>query len=78
MLISDLVTEGELPLEIKQSFDAWASCVAGALERNEYLSMIKRAGFRDVKIIEEHPFIESGMDKRLMGKIFSVQVRVYK
>lgn len=78
MLISDLVTEGELPLEIKKSFDAWAGCVAGAMERNEYLNTIKKAGFKDVEIVKEHPFSEVEMNDRLKGKIISVQVKAYK
>lgn len=78
MLISDIVTEGELPLRIRQSFDAWADCVAGALERNEYLNTIKKVGFRDITIVEEYPFCEPGMDDRLKGKIISVKVRAYK
>lgn len=35
ILISDLVTEGELSPEIKRNFDAWAGCIAGALEKKK-------------------------------------------
>ena len=48
VLISDLVTEGELPEEIRQSFDAWTDCIAGALEKREYLDTITDAGCSDV------------------------------
>ena len=78
MLISDLVTEGELPEEIRRSFEAWAECVAGALEREAYLETIRRAGFQDVAIVAEHPFDEPGMNEALKGKIISVQVRAHK
>lgn len=78
ILISDLVTEGELPESIRRSFEAWAGCIAGALEKQEYLNTIKKAGFRDVTIVAEHPFVEIGMDERLTGKITSIQVRAYK
>ena len=78
LLISDLVTEGELPDEIRRSFDAWAECIAGALEKQEYLDTITKAGFRDVKIVKEHTYAERGMDDRLAGKITSVQVKAYK
>jgi len=40
MVISDLVTKGELPPEVKKSFDAWAGRIAGALEKGQYLGMI--------------------------------------
>jgi arsenite methyltransferase len=53
IMISDLVTEGELPEDVRKSLDAWAGCVAGALEKSEYLDTVKRAGFGDVKIVSE-------------------------
>ena len=76
--ISDLVTEGELPEEVRRSFEAWAGCIAGALERQEYLGTIKKAGFRDVRVIAGHPFDEPGMDDKLKGKIVSLHVKAYK
>lgn len=78
ILISDLVTEGELPDEIRRSFDAWAECIAGALEKQEYLDTVKKAGFRNVEIVNQHTYGEPGMDDRLAGKITSVQVTAYK
>ncbi len=78
ILVSDLVTEGELPEDIKKSFDAWSGCIAGALERNIYLKTIKKAGFQNVEIINENRYSEEGMDKRLIDKITSIQVRATK
>lgn len=78
ILISDLVTEGELPEDVHRSFDAWAECIAGALEKEEYLNTIKKAGFREVAIVAEHTYDEPGMDDRLRGKITSIQVAAYK
>jgi ubiquinone/menaquinone biosynthesis C-methylase UbiE len=78
LLISDLVTEGELPDEIKSSFDAWSGCIAGALEKNKYLDAIKKTGFQNVEIISQSSFSEEGMDKRLIGKITSIQIRAKK
>jgi len=78
VLVSDLVTEGDLPEDIKKSFDAWSGCIAGALERNDYLNIIKKAGFNNVEIISENSFTEDGMDKRLTGKITSIQIRAIK
>jgi len=49
--ISDIVTNGELPVSIRQDLQAWASCVSGALEKNVYLEMLVDAGFRDVAIV---------------------------
>lgn len=78
VLISDIVTEGECPEDVGQSFDAWAKCIAGAVETQEYLDTIAKAGFRDVTIVSEHPFRDPGMDDRLAGKLISIQVQAYK
>ncbi|HIE25229.1 MAG TPA: arsenite methyltransferase [Anaerolineales bacterium] len=52
--VSDMVTEGELPHGLKESLSAWAGCVAGALDVEEYISGIKHAGFVDVEVIPEY------------------------
>jgi len=78
VLISDLVTEGELPTEIRRNFNAWAGCIAGALEKREYIDTIRKAGFRDVKIVSQNTYHEQGLDGSLVGKITSVKVRAYK
>jgi len=78
ILISDLVTEGKLPENIRKNFEAWAGCVAGASEKKEYLGTIKKAGFRDVKIISQNTFYEPGLDDTLAGKITSVKVKAHK
>lgn len=78
ILISDLVTKGKIPEDVRQSFDAWAGCIAGAMEKQEYLNTITKAGFRDVAVIAEHTYSEPKTDDRLAGKIISVQVKAYK
>lgn len=64
----------ELPESIRKSFDAWAGCVAGALEKNQYLTTIKRVGFKSVKIVSERTFNECCSH----AQIKSVQVEAYK
>jgi SAM-dependent methyltransferase len=77
IMISDLVTEEKLPDEIKKSFDAWAGCVAGALEKNDYLDKIRKVGFKNVKIVSESSY-DIDVSKKLRGKITSVKVEGYK
>jgi ubiquinone/menaquinone biosynthesis C-methylase UbiE len=50
LAVSDIVTDGPLPDEIKQSLSAWAGCVAGALDAKEYIAAIEAAGFVDVEL----------------------------
>ncbi len=78
ILVSDLVTEGGIPQEIRKNFQAWSECIAGAMEKQDYLNTIKNAGFKDLEVIEEHAFTEPNMDERLVGKIISVQIKALK
>jgi SAM-dependent methyltransferase len=50
LAVSDIVTDGELPEEVKTSLSAWAGCVAGAVEAKEYITMMEAVGFTDISI----------------------------
>lgn len=78
ILISDLVTEEELPEDIKRNFDAWAACIAGALVKRDYIETIKKAGFTHVHIVHETTYCEPGLDASLDGKIISIKIKAYK
>lgn len=51
LAVSDIVTDGPLPDSIKKSLSAWAGCVAGAVEADEYIGMMKSVGFSDISIV---------------------------
>ncbi|MBC7904176.1 MAG: arsenite methyltransferase, partial [Gemmatimonadaceae bacterium] len=51
--ISDIVLEGELPFKLKNAAEMYAGCVAGAIQKQEYLDIIKEAGFTDISIQKE-------------------------
>lgn len=55
LCVSDIVTHGELPAEVRQSLEQWAGCVAGALEETVYLDKIRAAGFVEPKIVSVDP-----------------------
>ncbi len=56
LMISDIVLLKELPSFIKNSIEAYISCVAGAIIKDEYIEAIKAAGFQKVKILNETSF----------------------
>ena len=53
VLISDIVTTGDIPAEVRASLDEWSHCIAGALPKDEYLAKMRAAGFRDVAVMDE-------------------------
>lgn len=52
MFVSDIVLLGELTEEQKNNNDLLSGCVAGALQKEDYLDIIKKAGFK-IKILGE-------------------------
>jgi SAM-dependent methyltransferase len=48
--VSDVVTRGEVPEDIRKNMLLWAGCVAGALEENEYRAKLGAAGFEAIGI----------------------------
>ncbi len=46
--VSDVVTGGPVPIELRESAAGWSECVTGALPEPEYLDLIAQAGFQNV------------------------------
>ena len=50
LAISDIVTYGPLPEVVRSSLEAWAGCVAGALDETVYLDKMRQAGFTQIEV----------------------------
>jgi len=48
--VSDVVTRGEMPPEIRKRVLLWVGCIAGALEEREYRNKLTDAGFEQVEV----------------------------
>ena len=48
--VSDVVTNGEMPAEIREKVLLWVGCIAGALEESDYRAKLTAAGFTNVGI----------------------------
>jgi len=55
--ISDIVLIGNLPDALKEDAEMYAGCVAGAIQKSEYLRLIKDKGFQNIKVQKEKPII---------------------
>jgi len=51
--VSDIVLMGELPEGLRKSAEMYAGCVAGAIQKEEYLSIIQETGFVNIKVQKE-------------------------
>jgi arsenite methyltransferase len=56
LMVSDIVLLKELPDYIKTSVEAYIGCLSGAVLKDEYIGVIKDAGFKDVETIDETAF----------------------
>lgn len=50
LAVSDIVTRGPLPESVRNSLRAWAECVAGAVDVDEYARLLEAAGFVEVQV----------------------------
>jgi SAM-dependent methyltransferase len=48
--VSDVVTRGEVPAEVRENMLLWVGCIAGALQDEEYVAKLTQAGFENVSI----------------------------
>ena len=62
LMISDMVLLGEIPEKVKNSVLAYVGCIAGAENKDEYLSKIKQAGFQNIEVIKEENLPEDMLD----------------
>ena len=78
LIVSDMVSEEALPDEMKDDPDAWAGCIAGALEQQEYLEIIKKAGFEDIEVVSSRAFYIENEANQTKEKLLRITVKAYK
>jgi len=81
LAVSDIVTDGPLPDEVKQSLSAWAGCVAGAVEAKDYIGMMEAVGFTNVSVTPvffDKETVDSALDDMKLNVIEYPREDVYK
>ena len=48
--VSDVVTRGDVPAEVRQNMLLWVGCIAGALQDSEYAAKLANAGFDGIDV----------------------------
>jgi arsenite methyltransferase len=90
--VSDVVTRGEVPDEVRRNMLLWVGCIAGALQDTEYTSKLTAAGFGGIELeptrvysIEDARTFLSGqgvdvdaMAAEVEGKFLSAFIRATK
>lgn len=61
-VVSDIMTEQPLPLEIREDPEAIADCFGGAITLQEYEAALNQAGFSKVEVFKERRYLKNGFD----------------
>ena len=59
MLISDLVTDTEIPTTDADA-QMWSSCIDGALTKEHYIKSIRQVGFQNIEVLNEQLYMDEG------------------
>jgi len=76
--ISDIVADQALSDDTRNNLDAWAGCIAGALEQQQYLRIIKEAGFTDLQVLSSRELYMEDSNNDEMAKLSSITIKAYK
>ena len=55
--ISDIVLVGNLPQKLQKAAEMYAGCVSGAIQKEDYLAIIKETGFTNIKLQKEKEIV---------------------
>jgi SAM-dependent methyltransferase len=85
MVVSALVWLAPLPAEVRRDVDLLVGCVAGASLKEDYLELIRAAGFREVEVVHEgryavgsEGFAADSLERRAFDAVASIKVRAVK
>ena len=54
-VISDIVSDEEVPVEMQQDPELWSGCISGAFTEPGFLDAFRAAGFHSVRMLERQP-----------------------
>lgn len=74
--ISDIVLTGTLPDKLRSAAEMYAGCVAGAIQKDEYLNLIKDFGFENITLQKEKAIIIP--DQILADYLTADEIAIYK
>jgi SAM-dependent methyltransferase len=74
--VSDIVLNGDLPDKLKNAAAMYTGCVAGALQIEEYMKIIKEVGFADVTVPKVKTI--NIPDEIMLGHISAEDLKIFK
>jgi arsenite methyltransferase len=56
LMVSDIVLLKKLPESVQKNIEAYSSCIAGAEIKDKYLDQIRKAGFHELRVLQEKSY----------------------
>jgi len=66
--VSDMVVKSDLPEGLREDASQFAGCVATAIDINEYLGFVEKAGFKNIQIQKSRKL---GLPNEILAKYFT-------
>ncbi len=74
--ISDVVLTGPLHPQLQAAAEMYAGCVAGAIQRDEYLALLQQAGFEAISVEKQKPILIP--DSILMDYLSAAELEAFR
>jgi ubiquinone/menaquinone biosynthesis C-methylase UbiE len=76
--ISDIVTDGVFPAEMRENTDLWTACISGAIEMDQYIGLMENAGFTQIEVIDKNTSDNlvhkvEGMPRLISARILAIK-----
>jgi SAM-dependent methyltransferase len=76
--VSDVVTRGQVPEQLRRDMLLWVGCIAGALDEADYIAKLKAAGFEQVGVEPTRVYQIADAREFLAGKGIDVDTMAKK
>lgn len=60
LVVADIVSLQPLP-EAERTAERWTACLGGAIPEDEYLALVREAGFEAVEVVARRPYADGGL-----------------
>ena len=85
LMVSDLVLTRALAPQVLANVELYVGCVAGAAQKDEFLGLMREAGFEQVEVVEERGYTvgmeslaDGSPERDAFNAVLSVKVRASK
>jgi SAM-dependent methyltransferase len=65
LVVSDIILDGPLPTVVEKDLYSYVGCIGGAMMRDTYFGLLKKAGLSDVDVLRDVDFLSTVVQEQL-------------